>query len=631
MPSRRPARITTPPEGASDVPTQPAAAAPSGPLVLNSLRVQNLRSIIDETFEFASLGVLVGPNNAGKTNIMSAVQFLLEGSEKGFGARDYHDENQPVVVEGELTGVAAYLPLIGDERNRARIAALVQGDALRIRRTAAVEERSSGKLEVQNADSNAFESLPTGIDNSVKPLLPEVLLIEAFIDPSAHADGKDTAALGKLLKQVLAGIQADTEAALAAGLASAHKLLNVIEQPDGTVDDERSPHLTRIAATLTDFIAESFRGAKARIVVDMPEIKSMLGKARVQLTDGQKWTDTDLKGQGQQRALYVALLRTLALQRRAGATGALLRPFILLMEEPEVFLHPSAHAVLRSALESISRTNQVMYTTHAPSMVSPASIRETLLIRQAAPDAVRAGTIRLRPLNLELEGRAARTKMLFEYPRSSKFLFTASALVVEGASDAEVLEAVFLAKHGLTFDDVSVACIDATSKDVLVESMDILKQRGLSVHGVVDLDFLWRGAGSLLPDSGAHSRFCDAFWVACQEAGLCKGGEPRKLRDGTSRRAAATLVLERFGADVAAFRTHLRENFGIWVLGQGEIEVYAGLSASAKREVATAVQELRAGSRAPLHADELGSLFDWAGLTASADTLRSEPGPLHAD
>jgi hypothetical protein len=576
---------------------------------------------VDETFEFDALGVLVGKNNAGKTNILCAMQLLIDGSDKSFAERDYNDPSAPIVVEGVFSNAPAYLPL-SEERHRVRIAERLDVDCLRVQRIAPAADRAMGKLLLWNPETKAFEPSPAGIDGALKQVLPEVILIEAFVDPAAQADGKDTATFGKLLKQILAGVQADTDAALATGLATANALLNVVELPDGTLSDDRSTHLKEIEQRLSQFVADGFQDARARIKVDMPEVKGMLNKSRVQLSDGGPWTDVDITGQGQQRALYFALLRTLAAQRRSSTDGGLTRPFILLMEEPEAFLHPSAHPIMRAALETIASSNQVVYTTHSPSMVSPTRVTETIFVRKTPPGPARPATIRLRPLGRELEGKERRVQMLFEYPRSSKFLFTDSALVVEGDADVAILEAAFSHFTGLSFDDVSLSCIDAADKTVVHECMAILRTRGLETFGLVDLDFLWRGAGPLLTDKGSHSRFCDAFWKACETNALCVEGEAHKLKDRQARRRAAELALATFPKEIAAFRVELRDSHRLWVLAKGEIEVYAGLSTSAKGAYSTAAQEVRAGARALTHEDEIRELFDWMGLSAIANSLK---------
>jgi AAA15 family ATPase/GTPase len=47
-------------------------------MILNRLRISNFRSMDDVDFELSPLTVLVGPNAAGKSNILDALQFVSD-------------------------------------------------------------------------------------------------------------------------------------------------------------------------------------------------------------------------------------------------------------------------------------------------------------------------------------------------------------------------------------------------------------------------------------------------------------------------------------------------------------------------------------------------------------------------
>ncbi len=72
-------------------------------------------------------------------------------------------------------------------------------------------------------------------------------------------------------------------------------------------------------------------------------------------------------GHGAQRALIVTLLELLAEQRRR-ADGAQQRPLLLLVEEPEIYMHPYMCRRIRNVLVDLARsgTAQVVCTSHSP-------------------------------------------------------------------------------------------------------------------------------------------------------------------------------------------------------------------------------------------------------------------------
>lgn len=61
---------------------------------------------------------------------------------------------------------------------------------------------------------------------------------------------------------------------------------------------------------------------------------------------------------------------------------------ILIIEEPEVYLHPEYQRRMFSAMRRIAENNQVIYTTHSPIMISDIWLTESVrgklgLIRKA--------------------------------------------------------------------------------------------------------------------------------------------------------------------------------------------------------------------------------------------------------
>ena len=589
------------------VPASDGADAGS-PMVLRCLRVSNFRSIVKAEFHFDNLAVLIGKNNVGKTNILCAIAHLLEGSAKTLSRGDFNDPEREMVIEAEVANVEAFLPL-SDERHRPRIQACVLEDgSLRIRRVSTATPLAPGKLEIWEPDKGAFGN-PTGIEAALKQLLPEVIHIEAFVDPAGEAEGRDSATLGKILKVIIEGLRGEADTVIGESLQRVNRLLNVTKDDQGQDRDERAETLREVERSVSGFIADGFEGAAARIRVDLPELPQLLGKAKVDLHDGDQWTEARLKGQGQQRALYVALLRTLAQQKRGGG-ATLSRPFIVLMEEPEVFLHPSAHVILRKALSVIAERNQVLFTTHSPTMVAPMHVRETIRVRKTDMGDGKLGTSCLEPLRSRLEGKEKRVRHLFEYPRSAKFLFADKVIVVEGVSDMELLEAMIVQLGQQSFDDYGLACIDAQDKMVLQESMSLLAVQGLETFGVVDTDFLWRGCGELMGSDATYQKFQQAFWRRCVDEGW---GDGNKV-EGPHKRDAVALIHAEFAKESEAIRTVLREEHRLWVFKEGEIEDYVGLSPTAKGDYTEAAAAVRAGERTIRHEEEVRALCKWAGI-----------------
>ena len=80
-------------------------------------------------------------------------------------------------------------------------------------------------------------------------------------------------------------------------------------------------------------------------------------------------------GEGIQNALVLSILQAFEERRKKGA--------ILLIEEPEMFLHPQMQRSLYRTIRRIGESNQVIYTTHSPHFVTVPDYDEVLLVRKA--------------------------------------------------------------------------------------------------------------------------------------------------------------------------------------------------------------------------------------------------------
>jgi putative ATP-dependent endonuclease of the OLD family len=126
-------------------------------------------------------------------------------------------------------------------------------------------------------------------------------------------------------------------------------------------------------------------------------------------------------GEGFQNAIVLAVLRAFEETRRAGA--------ILLIEEPEMFLHPQMQRSLYKTLRKIGEKNQVIYTTHSPHFVSVPDYRDVLLVRRNEE-----GTYVVQS-SLASDNKR-REKLLKELdPERSELFFAKRLVLVEGDTE----------------------------------------------------------------------------------------------------------------------------------------------------------------------------------------------------
>jgi predicted ATP-dependent endonuclease of OLD family len=135
-----------------------------------------------------------------------------------------------------------------------------------------------------------------------------------------------------------------------------------------------------------------------------------------------------------------------------------LRKFVLLIEEPELYLSPHAqrhlHRILRGLAE---RGNQILYSTHAPVFLSVDRMEELALVRHTNDH----GTSLFQPDPLA-EAESFRALSEFDSDRAELFLARA-ALLVEGRTEKMTFPLVFDAL-GIEADKEGVLVLECGGK-----------------------------------------------------------------------------------------------------------------------------------------------------------------------
>ena len=178
-------------------------------------------------------------------------------------------------------------------------------------------------------------------------------------------------------------------------------------------------------------------------------------------------------GEGIQNALVLAILQAFEARRKQGA--------ILLIEEPEMFLHPQMQRSLYKTLREIGKTNQVIYTTHSPHFVAVPDYDQVALVRKNND-----GTCaRLSDLPMDEKRKEKLRKELD--PERNELFFATRVLFVEG--DTEKLAFPEYARRlGLDLDKAGASIIEVGGKRNLIEFCRIARSFNIPFGVVYDED-----------------------------------------------------------------------------------------------------------------------------------------------
>jgi hypothetical protein len=169
----------------------------------------------------------------------------------------------------------------------------------------------------------------------------------------------------------------------------------------------------------------------------------------------------DALGSGEQSAIVVGMFEAF----RQKGTGL----NTVLIEEPEMYLHPQAQRYLKRLLVDLvdAEQAQIITTTHSPVFADMTRFRSLRLLRNGAGGAT-IGTRVKDPDDLSfLDNELARAKLTQYFnAESAEVLFSRGALLVEGHGDR--LAALEVAKRmGLDVDGEGLSVVDCGGKNAL--------------------------------------------------------------------------------------------------------------------------------------------------------------------
>jgi len=143
----------------------------------------------------------------------------------------------------------------------------------------------------------------------------------------------------------------------------------------------QQPIIKKIAKSLKESISGFIPDVKSISIKNRENVGRLISAScRVYIDDGIE-TDLQLKGDG------VISLTAISLLQHFSKQGSLDKGLILLLEEPESHLHPKAIHSLKKVLYEISKTNQVIVTTHSPIIIERQQVKHNIIVQsgQAKP------------------------------------------------------------------------------------------------------------------------------------------------------------------------------------------------------------------------------------------------------
>lgn len=342
-------------------------------MYIRRVTIENVKSFRG-TYAFdlkPGVNFFVGDNNGGKSTILEAILFMFEGPSKTrWTPEEFYctSADGPTSVEIEIAGdFDAYLQQDKFSSMRKFVFEDQGEKILRLKRSSeertVVQGKTERNLSVKtacfwNPESKQFEN-PTGIDAKVKALF-DFEAVWADTHPRDHIDFANNKTLGRLLDASFARF---VKTDLWKNLSEAHKRAF---ESDG--EDSFLAETDRLANDLKRLVDEQYGEASYRFNFGLPDASIFMKQGSLQVNDGAGETPIEGKGTGMQRAVALGLIQLYA--RSSALEGDENKaPLILMLDEPETWLHPTAQLRLGEAINEIGKREQVFIVTHSPYLI----------------------------------------------------------------------------------------------------------------------------------------------------------------------------------------------------------------------------------------------------------------------
>ncbi len=496
-----------------------------------SIEIHNFRSIKDTTFPLQKYSILVGENNAGKTNIISALRVFYEEIKydtKNDFPKFKTDDNESWV---EITFVTT-----DNEQKNLKEEYKSTNKLLIVRKVL----QSSVKDLVKSGQSNiyAYESgklsvnLFYGAKNISQAKLGRIIYIPELSKTEDSFKMSGPSPLRDMIDFVMG--KAVKSSKSFENLQTSFDKFNNDFKNESSEDGFSMKELVSDVNKNIDQWGIDF-GIEINPISSDDIIKNLLSHYIEDKQLGGEKVNINMFGQGLQRHLIYTLIRLSAkyVDKKEETKKEFSPNFnLILFEEPEAFLHPSQQEVLNISLKEVSLDSQqqILISTHSPIFVSrnindlkmllrvfrQCGISKIYFVTREDLDDIldnNSGLYKIfydlllnkstsggiqkaikekglasedEDLNIKMEEESLRFSLWLDYDRSSAF-FSKHVIICEGASEKVLLD-YLLNNEWHELKNKHIYCLDSLGKFNIHRFMNIFSKFGISHSVLYDKD-----------------------------------------------------------------------------------------------------------------------------------------------
>lgn len=444
---------------------------------LSKLIIKNFRTIGSNPVEIDldDIVVLVGANNCGKSSILRAYEVAMSTGSKD-GRLKIEDFPNNIVNPKALPEIEVHTVISENKPGERWIMYLSNGEMLIREKWTWSSENVEPERHGFDVQTNSWSNeVPWGAPNVANAYRPKPHRIDAFASPESQVS-VITGLLTSIIKDRFKEIKSpenQTEK------TDYELLIDEIARFQKNVSKSIEEDVAKIEKSISEFLGAVFQNyaikLDAKPETNIDKTYSPFKEAPdlfMGPIDGYM-SNVEVQGSGARRTLLWTALKYVA----ENGKDNIERPHVLLLDEPEICLHPTSIRDARRVLYDLPKTKnwQVMVTTHSPVFID-LSYDNTTIIRvdKDSKDGVQSTTL-YRPEKVQLSDDEKENLKLLNVcdPYLHEFFFGGRIIVVEG--DTEFTAFSFLKiLFPQQYDDVHI--IRARGKAIIPTIAKILNQ-----------------------------------------------------------------------------------------------------------------------------------------------------------
>jgi putative ATP-dependent endonuclease of the OLD family len=505
---------------------------------LAKLVVKNYRSIGSKGVEIDldKIVVLVGANNAGKSSILSAYELAMSEAsvtkstlaQEDFHEGKFNEENPPQIELWTIVAENSPGEKWIDRTNK-------NGPLVCERWTWDRDGKPKRQGFLPGENNWSENSVPWGFAGVAQSRRPEPHRVDAFAPPDVQANE-----IKKLIKEILD--EQVEQIARQENQEEYQALVKKIGQLQKLILENSSIAIKEINTELTKMLQQIFPNYKIDFKPKQQDLEKFL-KMEADLFMGHNdgFSSTiERQGSGARRTLLWTALKFISERNRIKPKkktpskktddqtdiGIDDRPHLLLIDEPEICLHPSAIREVCSVLYNLPDSGkwQVMVTTHSPIFLDLSKDNKTIIrVDRDGKGEVQSTTI-FRPERLQLGKDDKENLKLLNLcdPYVAEFMFGGKILIVEGDTEYTAFKYIQSnSESDIIRDTSNLHIVRARGKATIISLIKILNQFASEYTILHDSDPLplpatnekykgtWTTNNNILEEAKKHPHFSD--------------------------------------------------------------------------------------------------------------------------